>query len=107
MAPRNWKRKLLLVIAVLIMVYAAISAGLYAAMLQPPDTFGQIMARMPGPAFLILPFEPMWMRARAGTLHTGDAAPDFKLQSSDKKRQAQLSSFRGQKPVVLVFGSYT
>ncbi|MBI3406720.1 MAG: hypothetical protein HY046_14800 [Acidobacteria bacterium] len=107
MALRNWKRKLLFLGIALAAAYVGVSAGLYAAMLQPPDTFGQIMARMPGPAFMVLPFEPLWMRARAGTLQLGDAAPDFSLQSSDKKLHVQLTSFRGKKPVVLVFGSYT
>jgi peroxiredoxin len=34
-------------------------------------------------------------------------APDFALQTTDHSNTVQLSSFRGQKPVVLVFGSYT
>ena len=106
MAPRRGGRiGFAFVIAVLL--YGALTAGLYAAMLQPPDTFGQIMARMPGPAFLLLPFEPLWIRARAGSLRLGDVAPDFALESSDRKLRVHLSSFRGKKPVVLVFGSYT
>ena len=40
-------------------------------------------------------------------LKVGDAAPDFKLKSMDGSREVQLSSFRTNKPVVLVFGSYT
>jgi peroxiredoxin len=47
----------------------------------------------------------MW--ARKGTLKVGDAAPDFTLATHDHTSQVTLSSFRGQKPVVLVFGSYT
>jgi peroxiredoxin len=47
------------------------------------------------------------MRARAGTLQAGDAAPDFRLPTLDHKEFVQLSSFRGSRPVVLVFGSYT
>jgi hypothetical protein len=41
------------------------------------------------------------------TLSVGDMAPDFKLKTMDGKQQVQLSSFRGKRPVVLVFGSYT
>jgi len=37
----------------------------------------------------------------------GDDAPDFTLKTQDGKRQIRLSQFRGQKPVVLVFGSFT
>ncbi len=76
------------------------------AMHQPPETFGRFMARMPGPAYLVLPFETLWTRARAGTLQVGDQAPDFILPTLDKSAHVRLSSLRG-KPVVLVFGSYT
>ena len=44
---------------------------------------------------------------REGSLRTGDAAPDFSLDTHDRKQRFSLSSFRGEKPVVLVFGSYT
>jgi hypothetical protein len=37
----------------------------------------------------------------------GDKAPDFKLKTKDGQREVQLSSFKVQKPVVLVFGSFT
>jgi Ca2+-binding EF-hand superfamily protein len=40
-------------------------------------------------------------------LKIGDPAPDFKLSDSSGKRMVTLSSFRGKKPVVLIFGSYT
>jgi peroxiredoxin len=76
-------------------------------MRQPPDVFGRIVARTPGPLMMVLPFETLWMRARAGTLQAGDAAPDFRLPTLDHKEFVQLSSFRGSRPVVLVFGSYT
>jgi peroxiredoxin len=47
------------------------------------------------------------MRARAGNLQIGDAAPDFSLLKLDKTERVQLSSLNKQQPVVLVFGSYT
>lgn len=37
----------------------------------------------------------------------GDLAPDFKLADSDDLVSVRLSSFRGQKPVALIFGSFT
>jgi hypothetical protein len=37
----------------------------------------------------------------------GETAPDFKLQTKDGGREVRLSSFKGQRPVVLVFGSFT
>jgi len=40
-------------------------------------------------------------------LKVGDLAPDFTLPTLDGKTEAKLSTFRGQKPVVLIFASYT
>jgi peroxiredoxin len=37
----------------------------------------------------------------------GDDAPDFELSDAQGKSRIQLSSFRGKKPVALIFGSYT
>ncbi|MFO0902361.1 MAG: deiodinase family protein [Pirellulales bacterium] len=36
-----------------------------------------------------------------------DMAPDFELRTPDAARTIKLSSYRGQKPVVLVFGCFT
>ena len=44
---------------------------------------------------------------RQGSLHSGDLAPDFTLKTKEGDRAVKLSSFRGKRPVVLVFGSYT
>ena len=49
-----------------------------------------------------------WGRvARRGQLKVGDVAPDFQLPILDGEERVRLSSLRGGKPVVLVFGSYT
>ncbi len=37
----------------------------------------------------------------------GDLAPDFELQDPEGNVRVRLSDFRGQRPVALVFGSYT
>ena len=37
----------------------------------------------------------------------GEVAPDFVLKSLDGESETKLSDFRGKKPVVLFFGSYT
>jgi peroxiredoxin len=37
----------------------------------------------------------------------GDMAPDFTLADISGTESVTLSDFRGKKPVVLVFGSYT
>lgn len=91
----------------LLVVWAAATAALYAAMRQPPETFGRIMSHVPMPAMLVLPFRPLWMSARAGRLEVGDAAPDFALPVLHGDGIVTLSNEYRQKPVVLVFGSYT
>ena len=37
----------------------------------------------------------------------GDIAPVFTLKSLDGKSETDLASFKGKKPVLLFFGSYT
>ena len=37
----------------------------------------------------------------------GDMAPDFELHDLHGEDAVRLSSFRGRKPVALVFGSFT
>jgi hypothetical protein len=44
---------------------------------------------------------------REGALKVGAIAPDFTLSTLDGKRKVKLSSFRGHRPVALIFGSYT
>jgi hypothetical protein len=95
------------VVLVLAALYVAASAGLYWVMRQPPEVFGGVMRHVPMVTLMVLPFRPLWLHARAGHLKVGDAAPDFDLARYDKEASIQLSSFRGQRPVVLVFGSYT
>lgn len=37
----------------------------------------------------------------------GDLAPDFELWDVNGANPVRLSTFRGQKPVALIFGSFT
>jgi hypothetical protein len=82
-------------------------AVVYGWMRRPPEQFAAAMAKMPGPAMLLFPFETMWSNARRGSVDVGDSAPDFRLPTLDKTGEVSLASFRGSKPVVLIFGSYT
>jgi hypothetical protein len=102
-------RKLIgLTLVGLVLLYGILCVGLYTAMRQPPERFGAIMKHVPETvAFLVLPFRPFWMVARAGSLNLGDAAPDFALPVTDHSRIVTLSSEYRNKPVVLIFGSYT
>jgi hypothetical protein len=95
------------IVAAIVVVYVLLTGMLFALMRQPPDRFAWGMSKLPMISMMVLPFEPLWMRARAGHLQVGDAAPDFDLESVDKQSRVRLSSYRGVKPVVLVFGSYT
>ena len=100
-------KKLLKILAGLLVLYVLVSGALFAAMLQTPDDFARTMKHVPWPALAVLPFRPLWNVARGGHAPVGSEAPDFVLESPDHKNHFQLSSLRGQKPVVLVFGSYT
>jgi len=101
--------RLLLRIAIALAgIYVLLLGGLLAVMTLPPKRSATIIAKLPGPAlFRAVPFAQLWSIARGGRLRPGEAAPDFELKTTDKKSLVRLSSFRGQKPVVLVFGSYT
>jgi hypothetical protein len=41
------------------------------------------------------------------TLKAGDVAPDFTLPDTTGTKEVTLSGFRGKRPVVLIFASYT
>lgn len=99
---------LLRIIAALAVLYTALFAVTAIAMRQTPVRFGQFMKRMP-PVLVwgLLPAKSMWLSARGGTLAVGDPAPDFTLPTKDRSTAVTLSSHRGTRPVVLVFGSYT
>ena len=102
------KKLVLGFVAVLVVSYFVFGAFIWRSMHRPPEAFGRVMSRMPGPVvFLLFPFETFWTRARAGTLNIGDTAPDFSLVKLDKSGSIQLSALNQQQPVVLVFGSYT
>ena len=102
-------RKILLsVFLVVVAAYTAFGLFMWRTMHQPPEDFARVMAKMPGSVvFLLFPFETLWTHARAGTLHIGDAAPDFSLVKLDHSGSVQLSALSKRQPVVLVFGSYT
>jgi hypothetical protein len=95
-------------VLVLVTGYLALFGAVAIAMRRPPEQFGSFMKHMP-PALVwgALPARRMWLGLRAGSLAEGQLAPDFTLASLDKTRHVTLSSHRGDRPVVLVFGSYT
>ena len=90
----------------LVILYVAIAAGFLFVMRQPV-LFSSVMRRVPDATMAVFPFKSLWFVARAGRLHVGDQAPGFDLPAADRQSTVSLASFQGQKPVVLVFGSYT
>lgn len=100
-------RYVLWTVGILAGVYLLLLGGVYVAMNQPPQVFSKTVAHVPMPAFRYLFFAPMWLHARQGRLSPGDMAPDFDLPLHGTEEHVRLSSFRGERPVVLIFGSYT
>ena len=104
---KRLRRVLGILLLVIVFGYATLLFAVNRAMHQPPEQFGRFMSKMPVAVFLVSPFETLWTRARAGTLNVGDSAPDFTLPTFDKSGQVNLETIRKDRPVVLVFGSYT
>jgi len=106
-AKRIWIKRCFQFGAAALALWLVLSLSLFAVMCQPPIVFDHVMAKMPPLAFFVLPFETLWLQARHGSLRVGDPAPDFNLTTADRSSEVSLSSFRGEKPVVLIFGSHT
>ncbi len=104
-------RLLIKLVSLALMLWLASCVALFALMWLPPADFARQIGRLPGPLFvpfmIAMPFESMWNIARAGGLREGDPAPDFDLPRQDKSGRVKLSAHFGDRPVVLVFGSYT
>lgn len=101
------RRGVISAVAGLGLLYAAASAAFYLLMKQPPETFARGVSKLPTFVMPVLPFPRLWAAARAGSLQPGDMAPEFDLETLDRKSRVQLAQYRGTRPVVLIFGSYT
>src|SRR5438552_4033287 len=84
--------------AALAVTYLVFIAFIWWSMNQPPETFGRVMSRMPGVAYVLLPFETMWTRARAGSLELACAnlESNFPLQSTDSRTPRKEPTQAGQ-----------
>jgi hypothetical protein len=89
LSARKWKWAALILLIILVIGYGALSHF----MGGPRDVYGFLRYAL-----------PQWHR---GDLHVGDRAPDVALLSLDGQTQFHLSDRIGQRPLVLVFGSYT
>jgi len=92
--------------AALAIVYVLLAAGFLVAM-RRPIVFSNVMRHVPDATMAVFPFKSLWYVARAGRLGIGDVAPAFVLPTADRRSTVSLASFQRQKPVVLIFGSYT
>jgi len=104
---RRWLKVTARVLIVVFVLWAGFVFFMWRIMHRTPEQFGRVMMHLPWEVFLICPFETMWTRARAGTVHVGDSAPDFTLTKLDKSGTVHLAELNASQPVVLVFGSYT
>jgi hypothetical protein len=104
---RRWRKITATILAIIFVLWIGFVGFMWRAMHKPPEVFARVMSHMPWQVFLILPFETLWTQARAGTLHVGDAAPDFSLLKLDKTETIHLSEMNQKQPVVMIFGSYT
>jgi hypothetical protein len=103
-------RLLIKLASLAITLWLMVAIALFAIMWLPPSEFARWIGKAPRPlmaAMAVLPFETLWNVARGGALREGDPAPDFDLERHDKSGRVKLSSHFGERPVVLVFGSYT
>jgi len=101
------KRWLLRSCSVLVVAWLAFVGYIDWAMHQPPEVFGRVMMRMPMPAYSSFHSKRCGRRHAMDRLNPGDSAPDFAVKTLQTETPVQLASLWAEKPVVLVFGSYT
>ncbi len=104
---RRWKKLVAAILSGVFVLWLAFVTFMWHAMHEPPEDFARVMSHMPWEVFLIVPFETLWTRARAGNLNMGDSAPDFSLIKLDKSETVHFSEINKTQPVVMIFGSYT
>jgi hypothetical protein len=104
---RRWIKITAAVLACMFVLWLAFVSFMWRAMNKPPEEFARVMSHMPWEVFLVVPFETLWTRARAGSLNMGDPAPDFSLLKLDKTETVHFSEINKAQPVVMIFGSYT
>ena len=103
----RWKKITATILAAIFVLWVGLVTFIWRAMHKSPEEFARVMSHMPWEIFLVVPFETLWTRARAGSLNVGDSAPDFSLAKLDKTATIHLSEVNKAQPVVMVFGSYT
>jgi hypothetical protein len=103
----RWEKITAAILTGVFALWVAFVSFMWHAMHRPPEDFARVMSHMPWEVFLVVPFETLWTRARAGSLNLGDSAPDFSLVKLDKTATVHLSEINKSQPIVMIFGSYT
>src|SRR5436190_5782076 len=87
---RRWIKISARVLVVVFVLWVGFVGFMFRIMHRPPEAFARVMMHLPWQVFLVCPFETLWTQARAGTIHIGDAAPNFTLTKVDKSGTIQL-----------------
>jgi hypothetical protein len=103
----GWKKITAAILTGVFALWLSFVAFMWHIMHKPPEDFARVMSHMPWEVFLVVPFETLWTRARAGNLNLGDSAPDFSLVKLDKAGTVHFSEINKMQHVVMIFGSYT
>ncbi len=88
------RRSMKIALIAILLPYPLSFAGFYISMRQSPEVFSGIMSKTSNIVFKVFPFRSMWLSARKGSLSVGDAAPDFSLETYDRKSRVQLSALK-------------
>jgi hypothetical protein len=87
------RKKLFWVLGILLVLCGAAFGALCYLAGSPRDAYGMVRYALP--------------HMKLGNLKVGDTAPDFEAVGLDGESRVRLYDRVGQKPLVLVFGSYT
>ena len=102
------RRRLGGIAIVLAIAYIAFGSMIWWAMNQPPETFGRVMKRLPGPVPFRFPVRDRLAPSPSREISKWEMQRQISPCSrSTRASGVQLSALNKQQPVVLVFGSYT
>lgn len=87
------RKKLLWTLGILLVLCGAAFGALCYLAGSPRDAYGMVRYALP--------------HMKLGNLKVGDQAPDFEAVALDGATRVRLYDRIGQRPLVLVFGSYT
>src|SRR3954451_6100938 len=101
----RWKKITAAILTGVFALWVAFVTFMWHAMHRPPEDFARVMSHMPWEVFLVVPFETLWTRARAGSLNLGDSAPDFSLVKLYMTAGVHLSEIHTAHSAPMTFSS--